>query len=619
MDRIVRIVTKNLVSRLPSEKEFVRLDYLRSLDIPDFIVERVKVEMQRNIEDSIVLPYTEWADLKNSRVREAWDQFIEVIREESRMPYAYAPSIVENAVSDSLDMLLQPRKRIPEIIFGTDKALDRETLEERTEVIVVYKHLALAPVKYLYRKNLEAITFEQCKKIIGTVDEKLVSKYNALNWAHLFEPLFELLGDTIDTNLLRIFFEDKKRPAMAHKFDKMNSSIDRSGLIEVLSSPEMLDESEMDEDKAILYRNEEPVIEKKEEDSPEFGLDVSQLKQAVVQDEEDQPLYSRFVFDEKTTDQDLDDDEDSEDSDEDPMRKSFNEMFAELDKYKEPKEEDEIDKQAVNEVLGESAAESEADLADDRIGRLKTREKENNQQKQDVNQEKDTGQKKDVIKEAEAKQDLQKKADFPKSSKTAEEDLHPAPGDKKIANRKDESILSETEPPEEEEDDEKSIWQNFVGDEDFEDDRLEYDEDDRGEIVDISFSEEDDEDDRGEIVDFAFSEEDDEDHKGDFDYASALAKIEKEENKTFSADDLIKWLGDDADRFVEDLFNGSEQAFEDAMGSIVNLRDWKAATRYIEKEIFSRNLIDLYDEAAVDFTDRLHTFFIEFKSSKTSS
>ncbi len=78
--------------------------------------------------------------------------------------------------------------------------------------------------------------------------------------------------------------------------------------------------------------------------------------------------------------------------------------------------------------------------------------------------------------------------------------------------------------------------------------------------------------------------------------------------------DLSNWMKDVRETFIEDLFGNSEDAYEQALSDIMEFDDWKNASKYIEKEIFTRNRIDVYDEIAVDFTDRLHSYFIENKS-----
>ncbi|MDZ7681943.1 MAG: hypothetical protein U5J63_09610 [Fodinibius sp.] len=70
-------------------------------------------------------------------------------------------------------------------------------------------------------------------------------------------------------------------------------------------------------------------------------------------------------------------------------------------------------------------------------------------------------------------------------------------------------------------------------------------------------------------------------------------------------------LQNDRDLFVEEIFRGSERAYEQAVEDIAAFDSWRDVSKYIEKEIFKRNLVDMYSEAAVDFTDQLQTYFLE--------
>jgi hypothetical protein len=75
--------------------------------------------------------------------------------------------------------------------------------------------------------------------------------------------------------------------------------------------------------------------------------------------------------------------------------------------------------------------------------------------------------------------------------------------------------------------------------------------------------------------------------------------------------DIHSHIEDNRDYFVDELFDGDEVAFDNALEEIAQFSSWRAASKYIDSEIFRRNLIDLYSEPAVDFTDRLHTYFLE--------
>ena len=70
-------------------------------------------------------------------------------------------------------------------------------------------------------------------------------------------------------------------------------------------------------------------------------------------------------------------------------------------------------------------------------------------------------------------------------------------------------------------------------------------------------------------------------------------------------------LSNDEKLFVEEIFRGSDRAFDQAIEDIAAYDSWRDVSKYIEKDIFKRNLVDMYSEAAVDFTDRLQSYFLE--------
>lgn len=592
MERIVRIVTKNLVSRLPSEQKFYRPDQLRAMELPDFIVDRVTVEIDRNLIDSISLPYTEWADLKNRHVRDAWKEFVGSIRSEARLPNAYAANVIECAISDCLDMLLQPRKNIPSMIFGSENALDRETLEERSETVVVYKHLAIAPVKYVYRKNLEAISLDQYKRIIATVDERIVSRYTALNWTQLLEPLFVLLGDSIDTNLLRIFFQDKQRPRIARMFDEMSSSIDRAGMIEALSSPKLLGSAADPDPKDLAYQDditedkkEKPIDGKAESDEQSSGeLNTSDIRKAEDNRDEEIPLHTRFMFDETATDTS------SDESDESAL--SFNELFInnnETEDLDDKTGDDIIANTFINtdrtesqiRVPGNDESESDSKLTDE--------EEESTELHYEVSPE-------DELDDSEITADIPFEVDedlvkkFEKLSRTnteGDQESEKSDSSEPIESESDSVDIDQREDDVEKK--ETYIWKHFLSD-DYEEKT-----DDASEASDEGIS---------SLYGYVNEGEDAENISGSSepDYIS-----------------LKEWMQDEANRFTNEIFHGSDEAFEEALEQLSGIDEWKQATRFIEKEIFSRNKIDLYDEIAVDFTDKLHSYFMELNKKKAES
>jgi hypothetical protein len=592
MERIVRIVTKNLVSRLPSEQKFYRPDQLLAFELPDFIVDRVTVEIDRNLIDSISLPYTEWADLKNRHVQDAWKEFVESIRSEARLPNAYAANVIECAISDCLDMLLQPRKNIPSMIFGSENALDRETLEERSETVVVYKHLAMAPVKYVYRKNLEAISLDQYKRIIATVDERIVSRYTALNWTQLLEPLFVLLGDSIDTNLLRIFFQDKQRPRIARLFDEMSSSIDRAGLIEALSSPKLLGSAGEPDPKDLAYQDDitedkkgKPIDGKAESDEQSSGeLNTSDIRKAEDIRDEEIPLHTCFMFDETATDIS------SDESDESAL--SFNELFIndnETEDLDDKTGDDIIANTFMNTDRTESPIRVPGDDESEISSKMTDEEEESTELQYEVSPEEELDES-DITADIpfEVDEDLVKKFEkLSRSNSEGEQESEKSDSSKPIESESDPVDIDQREDDVEKK--ETYIWKHFLSDDN------EEETDDASEASDEGIS---------SLYEYMNEGEDAENISG------------SSEPDYFS---LKEWMQDEANRFTNEIFHGSDEAFEEALEQLSGIDEWKQATRFIEKEVFSRNKIDLYDEIAVDFTDKLHSYFMELNKKKAES
>lgn len=73
--------------------------------------------------------------------------------------------------------------------------------------------------------------------------------------------------------------------------------------------------------------------------------------------------------------------------------------------------------------------------------------------------------------------------------------------------------------------------------------------------------------------------------------------------------ELEKWLGKEYDRFRQEIFDGSEEGLRDALQHLSRLGSWADAARYLQDDVFDRYRIDLFDDVAVDFTDRMQAWF----------
>lgn len=572
MERIVRHITEKLTAQLPRFREWYTPDDLQVLDIPSFITERVILDMHQNLNESVTLPETEWADMEADSVRYAWMNFLEAIKTEVRMPESNASSMLETAVSDSLELATQPRKSIPEILFDKDDTLTVEELKKRIRYVTVGRALAAALIRYMEKKSKKTLTLDSCKKIVARIDDKLVESFTPLDWAKELEPLFVLAGPSVDTELFRIFFEDKKLKKYSSLFVHLNKSLNRTEFIDFMSSASQdmqIDETKKPSNvqKKAMKKSDRP---KKSVNKPDAEDD--EKKYSGEEFIPDDSILSSFqkrrvdsIFEEDDMESELTGDYD-ETEDETPLNSKF-----ELDQD-EPDTPDESDNQGDTIYKEMNLKKS----AEEMPGKFREEEKGEDPEKME--------------------QDLLSKwkaiAGEEDSDETEIDDLSETekPRGKNEAGVESVDLYNETEDEED-----IPIWRAFLEREDLdsfvEDEGQEETEsknrkrkDGKEELAD-------------RLTDQFFGSYDTDEQGGEQD-----------------SNHLLRWLADEKNRFVENIFSGSERAFDEAIEDIASFDDWKHAAKYIKEEVYNRNRIDIFDEVAVDFTDRLHTFFIENKS-----
>lgn len=238
MQHHIERITSSFADQLPEGKIYFDPADLRELSYPEFFVKRVEKELRRNLDDSVIIPETEWADMESPQVHESWDNFLQAIQSVVRMPRSFAHTVFESAVADILELLVQPRKQMVDALFGTKSYLSIEQLEANANYITVYPFLPLALIRYMKKREIEEIDRKRAAQIIALVDEKVTSRYTPLNWAQLIEPWFILMGPELDSELLRQFFQDKELFNLAEHFDEEHQLINRTNFIEILSRPD---------------------------------------------------------------------------------------------------------------------------------------------------------------------------------------------------------------------------------------------------------------------------------------------------------------------------------------------------------------------------------------------
>lgn len=522
MERLVRHLTQQVMKDLPEDKEYFTPADLRENGVLEFVVQRVEAEMNKNLSESILPPETDWADMSTEQVQKSWENFIEAITEEVRMPASYLQPVLENSLSDIIDVITKPRMSIPMILFGEENELDIDTLRKRAQFITVNTHLVSTLLRYMEKKQKPSLIRQECEAVIERIDQGLISNYNALNWAQMLEPLFKLNGPAVDTNLFRLFFEEKGMLRVARKFDMMNTSLTKSEFIEVLSSPYLLNFDGDEEEQASLFEiaaSKDPALktgDNKKDDKEESPAAKDAKKELKKLGEEFMKMDSAFRSKQKNKTQDPDEKKDKDSS-------------------------------------GAAAKDGkDDDDSDPLIAKFHKRRKVFGVQDDDENPDDD------------------------------------APLHQRFAGSEGEESESK---PNKTKDDESDDDFTLIIDED---------DDETDSPMWKAFLEREDADDEDVLFDEAMIRE-------------TIAEREGQVSLKEQGVSLYKWLADDRARFISELFGGSDKSFDEAIYELSDFDDWKSASRYIEKEIFSRNLIDMYDEIAVDFTDRLHSFFIEYK------
>jgi hypothetical protein len=541
MNRTVQQITKQLIDLLPENDQYYRLDELRSWGFPVFVVKRIRIELERNLAESMIIPKTDWANIQSDAVQNAWQQFVDAIRAGARLPASYAKAVIETAVADVVDMLVQPRKNIPAIIFGPDEKLDYLQLTNRLEAVVVYPHFANLLSRYMQKKDLETLSRQQCADIIEKADKKITGKYSPLNWAQMLDPLFNLLNGTIDTNLLRLFYEDKDMPRIARRLDLMDDSLSRARLIEVLSSPELLNLEGYEDEQANLF----------------------EVKPHSAQEEHPDELYEPET-EPQTVDSDHPEDENGEaekrNRETEEEDDSLNAGYAEKEEPEEGAEQDEDN--SLNAVFtppdDEKVEETTMAL-----------------------EESDEGTEFQAFSEEEP----------PEDERTEDETAEANPEEQELE-KETAGVDSELDKGDSEsESRETPMWMRFMSDEEVADYKRRQEEELSVESEEIEDEEKVDED--GFIDD------------------PIIDLTEEEDASEQEIDMLDKQLSDERELFVEEIFRGSDRAFDEAVEEIAAYDNWRDVSRFIEKDVFKRNLVDMYSEPAVDFTDRLQSYFLE--------
>ncbi len=309
MEKSVSVITNALYEKLPQDLPFYTQDDLVQYGLPTFLVKRISHYVYLNILEQVSMPDQTWLNPDADSIVEAWDDLKNAIKQELRVPSGMMREVLKKSVRDCIELTVQPKRAIGKQLFENNQELDIAQITERASAITVNRYLVWSLIRYMEKKEKTLIDRKQAERILEKIDEKVVENYHPLNWLALVKPLYELCGPKVPTNLLRLFFEDKKQNPAAKEFDLLDSAINETEFIEVLSSPDLLYVEGFKDDQQSLFREgldedlEDPLNQKfmsSTEDLPEI---------LPVDDESSVPDTSFFEDEDEVEDEDEDEDE----------------------------------------------------------------------------------------------------------------------------------------------------------------------------------------------------------------------------------------------------------------------------------------------------------------------
>lgn len=553
MHQSVENIIDKLMGAVKADKPYYTLKDFLSAGFPSFIVERIRIEVNEKLKKEFELDGTDWANTDQELVIDAWKDFQQALFANSRIPKDKFYGITSQVITDIVKVYLEPRQHMADYIYKGEDELGFEELLNRTEKLTIYKHFGRAIPLYMKKRKLKTLEKKRCKLLIHNLDANLVASYSAKEWAQILELLFTLFGGKIDAKLIQLFFEDKGLYLTAKAFNELDEEITKERFIEILSYPDLLD-VKLQEKFRDQFR-EELIAQKNRFDQP----DEEEMEQI---DEKEQRLLDSFFGDYSETGPQMTDEE------------SFNALFKSeqkdktiFEEFEEAPDAEEISKSIKK---GEQTDEIKkfrhnlVTVLDQAANSFKNLSKEEQEKEKEKEEEE---------KKARAEKRMAEKEK--KASKAKEEEI-----DDLTADEPDEDLIAEDS-----DDGEEPMWQQFL----------------RPDQMDVLMGGKKSSDD-----DLLMDEET---------LVDNLVDEEDAENEEEIDDpDLKDFLVGQEKLFTKEIFKGKKKKYTESLNKIQELDSWDEASDFLEKNVFSENDVDMFSETAVDFTDKLQSYFNEFKS-----
>jgi len=559
MQKVIDQITDQLVGLIKKDQSSYSPQQLLQDGIPSYIVERVRLLLEDKVLADYQKPESQWIELENDLFESSWNDFRSAIVSCSVIPHDKVHEILHNTINDIISVFVEPRKYMALYLFRDEKILSFEEISKRCARLTIYRHFGKAIPLYMQKRELKEISLERCQKLIANLDARIVSNYTAENWAQKLELLFTLFGGKLVPKLLEIFFKDKGLTNAAEVFAKIDVAVTQSTFVEMLSS-EKIDFNSVEAESEVVPEEKNPA-----------EIEMVDRESSSTQEEEDESeenLASAFQV--KDTEPEINEilgditEEGIVEADNIEEAASLNALFS--------GEED--DTEELNADVIEEGTETE-----------QTKEEEREEFRSNISSILD--QAKDSF------EGTVYDADEEEEELIVEEELIIDPVDTEETDEVEEieEEVAETEQEQEASDEEeKPMWAQFLSEEQME-------------VMMKSREEEEEESQEGSVNDSILVEDD-------------VAEPFVEETAAVKSDqkDLEEHLSPNEEKWVKKMFSGKKKAYTQAIADIEAISNWKDASEFVEKRIFSKYKTDMFSEEAIEFIDALQAYFKEYKS-----
>ncbi|MCC5925006.1 MAG: hypothetical protein JJU41_00470 [Bacteroidetes bacterium] len=586
MQQYIRSVTHSLLTRLTDQQLHYTPQELLDAGFPDFVVKRIELELQRNLAESVTLPDSDWADMQADPVQDAWDNFLEAIHAETRIPDSYLQSVVENAVEDILELLAEPERYVLDTLFRNEDEVSILELHARRPWIVLNGHLADAIIRYMQRRNMQGIKRLKAANIIRQIDQHLAAGYSPLKWAQALDVCYILMGPLVPSALISRYFADKGLADIANRIDNADEELSRSRLIEYLSMPDLnWDDEEPDTfstgDKNTIKENPETTAAAYDQPNSEsvetsiFDQHVEQVE-PVSEEQKHSSAISDITHDEEAASvQSQENPTDNNSESEDELlpndRRTGEDFFASLASEDDPQTDPVLKEDSVEDEYDNPFNLPLDDSASEQIDRENT-ESILNTYAQPEDEPSSQSDYKNPFDLPDDDDDIEDTSNDPLAAYAHQTEITDDDFPTGTADTSQDDASEETDP--EEYNDSVPIWQRFLNADQSDDTVYE-------------------------------PEGDSVDHTGpgapssDFPVLTTEARV------------LVNRLDAHADIILDVLFKADTKHFYQTLNTIATHENWRQAGQYLTREVFIPLEIDMYSGEAVLFVDLLQQYFEE--------